>query len=65
MPRNKKPSPLEIFMVVCCALGITLMVLPKFIETPIELATIGIAFNGVGIFALLKVITDKSKAPYE
>ncbi len=65
MAQNKKTSPLEIFMVVCCALGITLIILPKFIETTMDLATIGMAINGIGIFAFLRVMSNKSKIPNE
>ena len=58
---KKKVTLAEIIMVVFCAIGLTLFVLSRFIDTDLDLGTIGLAFNGVGIFALVYVMTKRNK----
>lgn len=53
MIKNPKYSLVEIIIVVCCTIGCLLLIAPKFIDTELDLFSIGIAFNGVGIMALL------------
>ena len=53
MKAKKKYSIVEIIMVIFCSLGCLLIVAPKFIETELNLFTIAIALNGVGIMAFL------------
>jgi hypothetical protein len=53
MKAKKKYSIVEIIMVIFCSLGCLLIVAPKFVETELNLFTIAIALNGVGIMAFL------------
>ncbi len=53
MKEKKKYTNAEIIMIIFCTLGISLMVAQKFIDTELNLFTISIALNGIGIMAFL------------
>ena len=53
MKEKKKPRAIEILAGVCCVIGCSLFIAPKLVETELDLFTIGMAFNGVGLFAFL------------
>lgn len=53
MKEKKKYTTAEIVMLVFCGLGCSLMVVQKFIESELDLFTIAIALNGIGIMAFL------------
>ncbi|MEM6345372.1 MAG: hypothetical protein AAF927_15880 [Bacteroidota bacterium] len=50
---KKKYSPSMILAVVFCAIGCLLLASPLFIESELNLQTIGLAVNGIGIFIYL------------
>jgi len=56
---KKKLTTAEIIMIVFCSLGLLLMVAQNFIETELNLFSIALALNGIGIFAFL--FSQKSK----
>lgn len=49
MNEQKNISPALIIAAVFCLIGCTLFVLPKFVESDINLFFIGIFFNGIGL----------------
>ena len=53
MKEKKKYTRAEIVMLIFCALGISLMAVSSFIETEVNLFSIAIALNGIGIMAFL------------
>lgn len=53
MKEKKKYTTAEIVMIVFCGLGCSLLVAQKFIESDLDLFSIAIALNGIGIMALL------------
>ena len=61
MSKKKKISALEILMVVACAIGLLLFLGERFIDTGLNLSSIGLIFNGVGIFTLLYLISKKKQ----
>ena len=61
MKKTKKYTTAEIIMVIFCSLGISLMVAQKFIDTEINLFSIALALNGIGIMAFL--FGKKSSTP--
>lgn len=53
MKEKKKYTTAEIIMLIFCTLGCSLMVAQKFIESDLNLFSIALALNGIGIFAFL------------
>ncbi len=53
MAEGKKTSPALILAVVFCAIGCLLLASPLFIETEMNLQTIGLSVNGIGLFIFL------------
>ncbi len=53
MKEKKKYTTAEIIMLIFCSLGCSLMIVPKFIDTELNLFSIAIALNGIGIMAFL------------
>ncbi|MFK8163196.1 MAG: hypothetical protein AB8H12_12090 [Lewinella sp.] len=53
MEEKKKTSSLEMIAVVFCGLGCLLVVGYAFIETELDLFSIALALNGIGIVAFL------------
>ena len=52
---NSKPKYNKAIIIgaICCAIGITLMLLPKFMDTEANWATMGMAANGIGLIIFL------------
>ena len=61
MKKRKKYSFAEILMGICCGIGCLLIGSSKLIDSKLNLLMIGIAFNGVGIAALLYVSGQSKK----
>lgn len=59
MNEKKKYATAEIIMIIFCSSGLLLMIATKFIETELNLFSIALALNGIGIFAFL--YSQKSK----
>ncbi len=53
MKKKKKYTTAEIIMLIFCSSGLLLMMAPKFIETELNLFSIALALNGIGIMAFL------------
>ncbi|MDF1697337.1 MAG: hypothetical protein P1U56_15950 [Saprospiraceae bacterium] len=53
MEENKNRKYLNIIAVVFCALGLSMLVASRFIETEINLQMIGLVLNGIGLIAFV------------
>lgn len=53
MKEGRKYSTAEILAVVLCAIGCLLFASPLLMESELDLRTIGLAINGVGLFLFL------------
>ncbi len=53
MRNRKKYSKTEIVSFVCCLIGCSLLVLPKIVDSELDLFSAGLAFNGIGLLTFL------------
>ncbi|MFK7983396.1 MAG: hypothetical protein AB8G86_25670 [Saprospiraceae bacterium] len=53
MKEKKKYTTAEIIMLIFCSSGCLLMMAPKFIDSDLDLFSIALALNGIGIMAFL------------
>ncbi len=53
MKKKRKYTTTEIIMLIFCSAGLLLMVANKFIDTELNLFTIALGLNGIGLAAFI------------